>query len=81
MVQKVKGRYRYERVEWGLHKASLTEVCKNYRTMQYNIDITIGNWATDAPTKLTSLIGSDRFEELFWQIEFCSIPDNCQRIK
>lgn len=77
----VKGFFRYEQMEWSLYLASLTDVCKNYRTMQYNLDTTMGNWATDASTIITTLIGADKFEELFWQLEYKSIPDNCQRIK
>lgn len=49
--------------------------------MQYNLDTMIGNWATDASTIVTALIGTDKFEELFWQLEYTAIPDNCQRIK
>jgi len=81
MVQRVKGCFRYEEIEWGLHKASLTDVCKHYRTMQYNLDTTLGCWATDASTIVTALIGNEKFEELFWQLEYSPIPDNCQRIK
>lgn len=81
MVQKVRGFFRYERIEWSLHKASLTDVCKHYRTMQYNLTLTIGCYATDASTIVTGLIGSEKFEELFWEMEYNPIPDNCQRIK
>jgi KTSC domain-containing protein len=81
MTHRVKGFFRYEEIFWGLHKASLTDVCNHYRTMQYNLDTMIGCWATDASTIVTALIGADKFEELFWQLEYIAIPDNCQRIK
>ena len=81
MTQRVKGFFRYERVEWGLHKASLTDVCKNYRTMQYNLNITMGCDATYQGKRVEMLIGTDNFESWFWQLEYVEIPDNCERIK
>jgi hypothetical protein len=81
LVRCVKGFFRYEFIEWGIHKASPTEICKIYRTMQYNLDFTIGCWVTDANKIVEALIGPDKFEELFWQAEYTEIPENCQRIK
>ncbi len=81
MNRKVKGFFRYERVEWGLHKASPTEVCKIFRTMQYNLDWLIGCDVTDQGKKVEAIIGADAFEALFWKAEYQPIPDNCTRIK
>jgi len=61
--------------------ASLTDVCKHYRNMQYNIITTFGCYATDASKTITELIGEDKFEELFFKLEFGEQPDFAQRIK
>lgn len=81
MAQKVKGYFRYEQIDWGLNKASLTEVCKHYKTMQYNLDTSIGCWATDCSLLVQSQIGNENFEKWFWQLEYTEIPENCTRIK
>lgn len=75
MNRKVKGFFRYEQVDWNIIKASLTDVCKHYRNMQYNLNISLGCHATDRPDLF---IGMDDY---MWQIEYQEQPDNCQRIK
>lgn len=81
LLRNVRGNYRYEYIEWGLNKASLTDVCKHYRTMQYNLDTSLGCYATDAHLLVQAQIGNENFEKWFWQLEYSPIPDDCQRIK
>lgn len=43
MVEKVKGYFRYEEIDYWIEKASPTEICKHWRNMQYNLNTTLGN--------------------------------------
>lgn len=61
--------------------ASATDICKHIRNMQYSLITNIGCWVTDASNIVKQQIGEDRFEELFWQLEYREMPDNCNRIK
>lgn len=61
--------------------ASMTDIQKHYKTMAYNLDWAIGCYATDCSKIVKELIGEERFEELFWKIEYMGIPENCERIK
>lgn len=61
--------------------ASLTDICKYYRNMQYSLITNIGCWVTDASNIVKQQIGEDQFEEIFWQLEYQEMPDNCNRIK
>lgn len=55
--------------------ASMTDIQKHYKTMQYNLSWTLGLWATDRP----DLIEDPK--ELLFELEYLGIPENCERIK
>jgi hypothetical protein len=61
--------------------ASMTDIQKHYKTMQYNIAWLIGCYATDCSLLVQSKISPDEFEKWFWKIEYQQIPENCTRIK
>jgi len=77
-VRLFKGFFRYEEVDYWVQKASLTDVCKHYRNMQYNLNTTIGLYATDRPDLIEKFSPS---ENILWELEYCEQPENCQRIK
>lgn len=76
-VRLFKGYFRYEEVDYWVNKASLTDVCKHYRNMQYNLNTSLGYWATD---RIDAINVIDK-ENFFWELEFQEQPDNCTRIK
>lgn len=76
MSQKVKGFFSYEKVDWSITKASLTDIAKNYRNMQYTLNINIGNMVTDR----ADLCPAQLVETVFWKMQFTEQPDNAQRI-
>ena len=61
--------------------ASMTDICKHYRTFQYNLDWLLGCHVTDVGYKVRELIGSEKFDRWFWEATFDPIPENCERIK
>lgn len=61
--------------------ASMTDIQKHYKTMQYNWMFCMNCFATDVPSKIIELIGEEIFNKLFWEITFDQIPENCERIK
>lgn len=56
--------------------AGATDICKHYRNMQYSLDTTIGNMATDMSHMLDPVF----VDQCMWEIEFQEMPDNCNRI-
>jgi hypothetical protein len=78
MTQSVKGYFRYEQVDWNIFKASLTDVCKHYRNMQYNLNTSLGCYLTDRPDLIKQFSAS---ETILWEFKYQEQPDNCQRIK
>lgn len=58
-----------------LIKASMTDIQKHYKEMQYNLTWTLGMWATDRKDLV-----SDPNEVMF-KLEYTPIPENCRRIK
>lgn len=61
--------------------ASPTDICRHFRNMQYNLSTTLGCYATDNSIVVEKLIGADKFEAMFWKLEYDEMPDNCTRIK
>lgn len=57
--------------------ASYTDICKHYRNMQYNLNTTLGNWATDC----INVVPVELKETVFWRLEYTEMPENCERIK
>jgi len=76
LIQQEDGKL-YFNTEDGLIEASLTDVCKHYRNMQYNLITTLGNWATDCINEVEPNLK----ERAFWKLEYCEQPDCCIRIK
>lgn len=64
-----------------LELASMTDIKKHYKTMQYNLTWLEGCWATDCSLLVQSKMTADEFEKWFWHIEYQQIPENCERIK
>lgn len=64
-----------------LQLASMTDIQKHYKTMQYNLAWILGCYATDMSTKVEIIIGTELFDEWFWKMEYVQIPENCERIK
>lgn len=61
--------------------ASMTDIQKHYKTMQYNLDWLLGCDVTDRGDIIQSLITSETFDKYFWRAEYQQIPENCERIK
>lgn len=57
--------------------ASPTDICKHYRNMQYNLNISLGCHLTDR----ADLIDEVLREEIMWLNEYQEQPENCIRIK
>lgn len=58
--------------------ASMTDIQKHYKEMQYNLNFVIGCWATDRPDLIKLYSGCDK---IFWEATYSNIPENCERIK
>lgn len=80
LIQKEDGLLYYQEGEETV-LASLTDIQKHYKTMQYNLDFCLGAWATDVPDKVKGLIGDELFNKMFWEIKYDQIPENCKRVK
>lgn len=78
MNQYVKGSFRYEQVDWNIVKASLTDICKHYRNMQYNLNTIVGCFITDRVDLIRTY---PECENIMWKFEYQEQPENCQRIK
>lgn len=74
LIQKEDGKLYYKGGEDEI-LASMTDIQKHYREMQYNLDCALELWATNRP----DLFHFNR-SELF-KIEYHPIPENCVRIK
>lgn len=82
MTHHVKGFFRYEQVYWIIEKASITDVVKHFRNMQYTLTVNIGCMVTDAINKVNNLPGGEKVvDDNFWKMEFTEQPDNAQRIR
>lgn len=64
-----------------LQLASMTDIQKHYKTMQYNLAWLIGCDVTDMGKHIEILIGTENFEKWLWKAEYTQIPENCERIK
>lgn len=65
----------YYKVGEELIEASMTDIQKHYKTMQYNLNWTLGLWATDRKDLVIDI------KEVLFQLEYTQIPENCERIK
>jgi hypothetical protein len=77
----VKGYFRYEEIHPYFEKASMTDIVKNYRNMQYTLNTNLGGMVTDKYDAISDLCFPDNIEDFFWKLEFTEQPDNCQRLK
>lgn len=80
LVQLDDGRLYYKEDDV-IELASMTDIQKHYKTMQYNLAWLIGCYATDCSLLVQSKMTADEFEKWFWNIEYVQIPENCERIK
>lgn len=76
LVQDENGNLFYKDGET-LIPASNTDVCKHYKTMQYNLMWMIGLHATDRP----DLLQDSTHAHLLYELEYNQIPENAFRIK
>lgn len=61
--------------------ASLTEVCKHYRNMQYSLTISNGCLATHRADIIELALDQKTIDKHFFKVGFCEMPENCRRIK
>lgn len=74
LVQLDDGRLYYK-VDEEFILASMTDIQKHYKTMQYNLNMAIGLFATDRPDLIIDQ------KSILFEITYDQIPEKCQRIK